>query len=104
MPGITLVTCLFDLASRESSLGRRTAAQYLEAAERLVLGVDYDLVVFADPEWAAPIEAAPRARSLALRTRVIAVALEDLRAHSLLDSIAQARAEHPLRNGNPAKD
>jgi hypothetical protein len=104
MPGLTLVTCLFDLASRESSLGRCTAAQYLEAAERLVLGVDYDLVAFADPEWAAPIEAARRARGLAVRTRVIAVALEDVRSHSLLDSMAQARAEHPLRNGNPAKD
>jgi Bacterial protein of unknown function (HtrL_YibB) len=104
MPGLTLVTCLFDLARRERARDSRSVAEYLETAETLALAVDHDLVAFADTELAPRIEAARRDLGLASRTRVIAVSLEELRSYSRLGSIAKARAEHPLRNGTPAKD
>lgn len=104
MPGLTLVTCLFDLASRERSRERQSVPEYLEIANELVLAHDHDLVVFTEPELADQIEAGRRDRGLATRTRVVAVALEELRAYSLLGLSARARVERPLRNGNSVKD
>jgi hypothetical protein len=60
--------------------------------------------VFSDHECARQIEEARKDHGLAARTLVIAVALEELHAHSLLGELTNARAEHPLRNGDPVKD
>ena len=102
--GLTLVTYLFDLARREPAVGRPAVAHYLQRAEEFVLGIDQDLVVFADPEVAPLIEASRRGRGLGTRTRVVQVRLEDLAAGASLAEIEEARARHPLANGNPQKD
>ena len=102
--GLTLVTCLFDLARREPEIGRTSVEHYLERAEEFVLGLDEDLVVFTEPELADPIEAIRRGSGLGGRTRVIQVAFEDLAAVAFARQIEAARALHPLTNGNPKKD
>lgn len=102
--GLTLVTYLFDLARREPAIGRPAAESYLQRAEEFALGIDHDLVVFTDPEFADPIEASRRSRGLGTRTRVVPVLLEDLASGALLPRIEAARAQHPLTNGNPRKD
>lgn len=101
---LTLVTYLFDLARREPQTRRTTPQRYLELAEEFVLGIDRDLVVFADPELAEQIEARRSQRGLASRTRVVPMAFEDLPAFALLAEIESARAAHPLAHGNPDKD
>ena len=103
-PRLTLVTLLFDLARREPATGRRTAKRYLELADEFVLGIDCELVAFVDPELAEPIEASRHARGLGARTRVIPIAFEDLPIYALLPKISNARAMHPLLNGDPDKD
>lgn len=100
---LTLVTCLFDVATRERNPHRRTAAHYLRASER-VLGHDVDLVAFADPEMCEPIAARRREAGLEARTLVVSLRMEDLRAHGLLAQITSARDAHPLLNGGPGKD
>jgi hypothetical protein len=102
--GMTLVTFLFDLARREPETGRRTVSTYLERAEDFLFGIDRDLVVFAEPELAEPIEERRRRRGLGGRTRVFPVAFEELPTSALVSQIAAARRERPLLNGDPRKD
>lgn len=104
MTRLTLVTYLFDLARREPEIGRTTIRRYLQLAEDFVLGIDHDLVVFTEPEFAAPIEASRGSRGLGARTRIVPVTFEELPAHTLLQQIKSARARHPLSNANPRKD
>jgi hypothetical protein len=100
---LTLVTGLFDLARREAGSQRPTCRDYLAWGE-FVLGLDCNIVFYVDPELEPEVRARRAAHSLLHRTRVVAVALEDLPAHQLLDAITQARRRHPLINGDAAKD
>jgi hypothetical protein len=101
---LTLVTGLFDLARREPATHRTTVARYLERADQHVLGIEQPLVAFVDPELAEPITTRRRERGLGERTVVVPIALEELRAHGLLDEIERARRRRPLLNGDPVKD
>jgi hypothetical protein len=103
MRRLALVSALFDLARREPEAGRRTAAEYLDGAGFL-FGLDLDLVVFADPDLVDEIAARRAAASLAARTWVIPIALEQTTAAARLPAIEAARRGHPLLNGNPAID
>jgi hypothetical protein len=101
---LTLVTGLFDVERREPRRGRATAAEYLERADELVLGIDRQLVAFVDPELVGQVAECRRGRGLAERTLVVPLPLEELPAYRLLDEIKIARRRRPLLNGNPVKD
>ncbi len=100
---MTLVTALFDLAGREPGIERRTPDDYFEAGD-FVLGLDQDLVVFADPPLADELVRRREAAGLGARTRVVAVELERLPAYNHLRAIERARREHPIVNADPDKD
>jgi Bacterial protein of unknown function (HtrL_YibB) len=100
---LTLVSALFDIGGRERNPRRRSAADYLEVAD-FVLGLDCDLVLFADPEVATELQARRDSAGLADRTRVVVVELERLPAHRLLPEITAARSSNPIENANPDKD
>ena len=100
---LTLVSGLFDIAGRERNPRRRPADEFLRDGT-LLMELDQDVVVFADPELAPRVQALRDAAGVGARTRVVAVALEDLPAHLLHDRIAAARSEHPVLNANPDKD
>lgn len=70
----------------------------------MLLELDQDLVVFADPELAAEVTRRRAEAGLAERTRVIPEPLEKLPAHQLHDEIAAARERRPIVNHNPDKD
>lgn len=100
---LTLVSALFDLGRRERNPRRRPADEYLRDGGML-MELDAELVVFADPELAPRVAEMREARGLEARTRVIPLALEELPAHSLLDRIAEARERNPVLNRDPDKD
>lgn len=81
---LTIVTCLFDLGKRESSNSRPQDAEFYIRHGTAVLALDVNLIVFADPEIAARIPAAPR-------RKVVPCRLEDLPAWQDKDRIDQAR-------------
>jgi hypothetical protein len=99
---LTLVTALFDLATREGS-DRHPPGFYLERAQWL-LGLDRDLVVFCDPQLAPELRRRRAAAGRAQRTVVVARALEAWAPPQRVAAIAAARERHPLRNASPIKD
>ena len=99
----TIVTCLYDLASREPAARRLTVEEYLDHGQFL-LGLDRPLLCFADPAIEPAIRAARAQHGLTDRTVVIPQALEDLPVHGLLESATAARAIHPVLNADLLKD
>jgi hypothetical protein len=99
----TVVTCLFDLSSRESPSARPTLARYLEWGQFL-LSLEANLVCFCEPSIEPVITARREQGSPLKRTCVIPCPLESLSSYQLLDRARHARQEHPLLNGDPGKD
>jgi hypothetical protein len=96
---LTLVTALFDLATREQNNQRRTPSDYFVAARR-VLALDENMVVFADPDLCDTIAGKRRRGGHEARTLVVPTRLEELPAHAELGRIEAARHANPLRNGD----
>ena len=100
---LTLVSGLFDLAGREGNPRRRPIDEFLRDGEMLIR-LDADVVVFADPQLAPQLAELREAAGRSARTRIVPVALEDLPAHELHDRIERARRRRPVLNANPDKD
>lgn len=98
----TLVTAFFDLGRREKST-RRPASDYFKHGE-FVLGIEQNLVIFIDAEFAAAAWEKRKEAGLLHKTIVIPIGLEDLPAYSLMPWIERAMQEKPVKNGNPVKD
>jgi tetratricopeptide (TPR) repeat protein/predicted GH43/DUF377 family glycosyl hydrolase len=75
-PRLTIVTCLFDLATRDGTK-RRSVDEYLKLGE-FVFALDQDIVFFIDPSIADAVHARRLAYGKLERTVIIPVALEDL--------------------------
>lgn len=103
MAGPTIVSCLFDLASREPAPGRRSVDEYLRWG-KLLLELDADLICFADPAVAPAVTAGRRDAGLAERTQVVAIPFEATAHAHRLGAVERLRGRRPLRNGNPSKD
>lgn len=99
----TLVTALFDIASRETSGRRRTVNDYLRLGE-LVLSADAPLVCYCDPAIAPLVSARRMLRRPAAPTLVVPMSLEETAPFRDLARIETARSRHPIENANPAKD
>jgi hypothetical protein len=99
----TLVTAMYDLASREARPGRRSIGEYLRLA-RFVLEQPSPLVCYCDP-WIAPAVTEARERAgLRAMTRIVPRSLEETRRFGDLSSIEAARTRNPIVNANPSKD
>ena len=99
-PRLTLVSCLFDLARRQS-VARRTIDELLGYAGP-VLDLDQDLVIYADPELGPELQ---RCRDLAghtRRTRIVPLAFEDVEHYA--DWLPRIQAAHLPTNRNVEKD
>jgi hypothetical protein len=103
MSPTTVVTCLFDLASREAPGTRHDVAQYLEWGE-FVLALDADLVCFTEPSIEPTIRSRREHHGLLERTEMVECTLESLSSYGLLERATEARLQNPLLNGDPVKD
>jgi len=100
--GLTFVTALYDVGRRDPAYTARSCETILDVARRSTLREPVPLVVYTDPEFAAPIFEARR--GLEDRTRVEVVPLEALPPWRELARVRALREARPLRNGNPRKD
>jgi hypothetical protein len=98
----TIVTCLFDLAGRESS-GRRSAAEYLRLGGFL-FGQSEPLICFTDPALAGEVRRRRAARGLENQTLVVSIPLEEMPRFSMVRLIEGARRANPILNLGPEKD
>lgn len=99
----TLVTALYDIASREPTTGRRSLDDYLRLA-CFVVEQPMPLVCFCEPGIATELTEARASLGLERMTRVVPRALEGTRRFADLARIEDARRRRPIRNANPAKD
>ncbi len=97
----TVVTALYNLASREPELKRRDIQFYLEHGQHL-FNLPVDIIAFCDPEIVDQILALKRPDHR--KTIVISVALEHLPFYSDLNRVKELRAIGSLLNANPNKD
>ena len=100
---LTLVSGLFDVASREHNPQRPGPEDYWRWGA-CVLDLDCDIVFFCDPVFEPQILKRRAERGHARRTVVIPVSLEELKVHTQLRAIEAARGHHPLINGSPTVD
>ena len=101
MSKLTLTTCLFDLARRQTSTPRRTVEELLGHADP-VLSLDLSMVIYADPELCPELSKRREDKGFADCTKVIPLSFEDLPGHG--EIVPRLEQCHLPVNRNVAKD
>lgn len=98
----TIVTCLYDLSSREGNKGRRTIDDYLQYGKHL-MRLDMPMIIFCDPD--VLIKVWKLRQSHLNKTYFISKRLEDFQTYSdYKEDIVKCLTNNPVRNLNPIKD
>lgn len=99
----TIVTSLFDVATREGNGARRSVEEYLRLGA-FVLRQPCPLVVACDPELAGTIQRARAMLAPGAESLVMTRPLEQTRSYARLSRVEEARRRNPVENANPDKD